>query len=544
MGDNGDNIVRVATYARVSTQEQATEGTSLEFQDSQLASYCQLQGWTIVNNYVDPGFTGKNGNRPGLERLLSDAKLGLFEKVVVCKLDRMARNLHLLLELEMKLRSYQVYLTSIKESIDTSTATGKLVFQMFGMIAEWERETIIERTKNGRLQRYREGCWAGGKPPYGYSYDKDTKKLVINEAEARVVRRIFAKYNSGSSLAAVANMLNDDRVKPRYKSGKGWRPNAVRNILVNPVYKGTLIVNRHLHISDISRVDMSKAICISVAEIVSAQAWEWAQKHLEDHKQVRPMKDEKWLLQGLVTCGLCGLSCATAGHPPYRYYRCRGKLDIRHLDGSPRCASRNVKAEWLEYEVWKRIEEIINDPNRLEPMLRETIESLRSREEDLKARVLPIDGQLKDMEEKKARLADEFVIKNMNPDKFRQIQSDLEKEEARLRSMRANIDPEQLAKLESTQSILRFWESQLKAMAWNPENEDGSRVMVAEKPHKLALNVVGLDDKELTDTLGFPASRRELLDKLQVKVVIFPDRAEVKAVFNISPICYQSYTST
>ncbi len=325
--------------------------------------------------------------------------------------------------------------------------------------------------------------------------------------------------------------------------GKGWRGTAIRNVIINPVYKGTLIVNRHLHISDIDKVDMSKAICISVTPIISDKAWLSAQRHLEDHKQVRPVKDKKWLLQGLVSCGLCGLSYAAVGQSRLRYYRCRGKLKIRHLDGSSRCNSRNVKAEWLEEEVWMRIEETIKDPDKLEPMLQETIANLKIRAEDLKARLLPIDEQLKEIDGEKARLADEFVVKNMNPDKFKQIQSELGKEEARLRSLRSNVDPEQLAELESTQSMLKFWENQLKAMAWNTENEDGSRLMLVERPHKLALSIVGLEDKELTDTFGFPATKREILDKLQLKVVVFPDRIDVNAVFPIAPIYSHKCTS-
>jgi len=92
--------------------------------------------------------------------------------------------------------------------------------------------------------------------------------------------------------------------------------------------------------------------------------------------------------------------------------------------------------------------------------------------------------------------------------------------------------------------MLRFWESQVKEMAWNTENEDGSRIMTVEKPHKLALSIIGLDDKELTDVFGFPAARRDILDKLKVKVVVFPDRIDVKAIFPIAPIYCQSYTST
>ncbi len=290
---------------------------------------------------------------------------------------------------------------------------------------------------------------------------------------------------------------------------------------------------------------MSKVIIINVPAIVLEEAWEKAQKHLDDHKRVRPMKDEQWLLQGLITCGLCGLSYQVLGQLPQRYYRCRGKLKIRHLDGSLKCTNKNLKAEWIEEAVWSRIKEIINDPNKLQPMIKETIKNLKVKEEELQASLLPINSRLIEIADRKSRLADEFVVKNMDPQKFKQLQSDLDKEEVRLRSLWSNIDPEQLTELETTQSMLRHWESQLNAMAWNIENEDGSMVKLVEQPHKLMLNIIGLGDKELTNTLGFPATPREVLDKLQVKVIVFPDRAEVKAVFPIVPIYYnQKCTST
>jgi len=122
-------------------------------------------------------------------------------------------------------------------------------------------------------------------------------------------------------------------------------------MLINPAYKGTLIVNRHLHISDIARVDMSKAIIIPVPGIVSEQDWDIVQKRLAGNKSVRPMQSKGWLLQGLIKCGLCGLSFRTEKNHNYRYYECRGRLKTNHLDGSPRCTSRRLRAEWLEEQV-------------------------------------------------------------------------------------------------------------------------------------------------------------------------------------------------
>jgi len=237
------------------------------------------------------------------------------------------------------------------------------------------------------------------------------------------------------------------------------------------------------------------------------------------------------------------MSFKAEAHPNYRYYSCRGRLKQHHIDGSPICKSPRLDADWLEEQVWQRIEAIINDPNKLELLLKETTASLKGREEELKARILPIDEKLAQIAEQKARLADEFVMLNMGTDEYKELQQNLNQEEVRLQSIRTEVDPAQIEELESTRGMLRFWESQLQSMAWNTENEDGSMVKVMDKPHKTALKIVGFEDKSISKAVYFPATRRELLDKLQVRVVVFPDRIEVKAVFPIEAIYYQKCTS-
>ena len=194
MVNNTDHIIRVAIYTRVSSQEQVDNGTSLESQAEQLEAFCKAQKWEIFNQYTDPGFSGKDDKRPGLESLRRDAKAGYFEKVIVWRLDRLARNLRLILGIEAELREQNVAIFSMREMVDTSTPIGRTVFQVLGLAAEWERESIIERTKAGRLQRYKEGKWAGGPVPFGYDYDHETKKLVTNANEAIIVKRIFNEY--------------------------------------------------------------------------------------------------------------------------------------------------------------------------------------------------------------------------------------------------------------------------------------------------------------------------------------------------------------
>ncbi len=537
-----DKIVKVAVYARVSTQEQAVEGTSLEYQQEQLEKYCESQGWEIFQTYVDAGYTGKDDNRPGLKRLLTDAKSGLFDKVVVFRMDRLARNLRLLLEIEEKLKECGISFHSVKETFDTSTASGRHFLQMLGMISEWERETIIERTKAGRLQRYREGCWGPGRPPFGYAYDRKTKKLIINENHARIVRRIYEEYVKGRSMWGIANLLNTEHI-PTRRNGKGWRNTSVRDVLIDSVYKGAQIVNVHQAHKGIPKELPETAIHIQVPAIVGQSVWDLAQERRKNNKHLQPPKYTGWLLQGLITCGFCGRGFKVEYDRNRRSYSCRGRLKYAHVDGSPRCTSPRLNAERIEGEVWQKIEAIINDPNKLESLLKETVDNLKNREADLNVRIKPVDERLAEIAEQKARLAEEFVQLNVDSSRYKELKSNLEQEESRLRSVRSGIDPQQLEELEQTRSMLQFWQKQLESMAWNTEMEDGSIIKVMEKPHKTALKIVGFEDKEITEIMRFPATRRELIDMLQVRLVVFMDIVEVKAVFPIEAINCQSLCS-
>ena len=527
MENNIEHIIRVAIYTRVSSAEQAEKGTSLESQAEQLEAFCKAQKWEVFNQYTDGGFSGKDGNRPALQALRRDAKAGYFEKVIVWRLDRLSRNLRLILEIEAELKEHDVSLFSMKEMVDTSTHIGRTVFQVLGLTAEWERESIIERTKTGQLQRMKEGHWATGPAPYGFDYNKDIKNLVINESEAEIVRKIYNIYASGKSLGSIATQLNNELVRPRSKTGKGWHPTGIRQVLINPAYKGEALVNRHCHISDINKVDLSKVIKLVVPPIVLEDKWNIAQSRLINNKSSKATEDGVFTLQGLIKCGICGCSYRTDRSHGYRYYLCRGELKRFHIDGSPRCKNRSIRAKNLEQAVWKRVSDIINDPNNLKPMLIEAIDKLKERESALEARLLPIEQRLKDIAERKSRLVDKFVIENMDTEKYKVAQQNLEKEETRFLSLRRDVDPNQLAELESTRGLLKMWQRYVDSV-------DESRDTISK------FQTVG--SRELSELLGFPTTPQELFDKLQLRLVVFSDKIEVKAVFHMPDILNQECT--
>jgi site-specific DNA recombinase len=192
--------------------------------------------------------------------------------------------------------------------------------------------------------------------------------------------------------------------------------------------------------------------------------------------------------------------------------------------------------------------DIINDPNKLKPMLVDAIDKLRERESSLEARLLPIEKRLKEINAMKSRLADKFIIDNMDAVKYKIAQQNLEKEEVRLIALRRETDPNQLAELESTRGLLRFWQNQVNSMAWNLEDgtvEDKSvMVRTMDAPHATVLKLLGIGDGHLSGIMQFPTTQRELFDKLQLRLVVFKDKIEVKAVFPMPDIKNQECTFT
>ena len=189
-------------------------------------------------------------------------------------------------------------------------------------------------------------------------------------------------------------------------------------------------------------------------------------------------------------------------HGEHRNYTCRGKLKTFHIDGSPRCTNRNIRADQLEQVVYKRAIDLLDDPNKLQPMMIEAINKLKERESALESRLMPIEKRLKEITKMKSRLADKFIIDNMDADKYKIAQQNLEKEEARLFTLRREADPNELGELESTRGYLRFWQNQVTEMKKNLEEPDeNKRVMfkTTDEPHKKFRTMLNVGDNDLSE---------------------------------------------
>ena|SRR5215216_2037830 len=204
----GEAPERVGLLMRVSAEEQRDRET-IEIQEEFLDQYCRLYELEVADVYKDDGVSGTIPlhERPEGRRLLEDAKAGKFRTVLVQKLDRLGRTLLVIVDAHDRLAESGVALRSATEPIDTSTPSGRLIFQMLASFAEYDRENIREKTQDGLHRAFRNGRHTG-RIPYGYDV-ADGGGFVLVEEEVAVVREIFSNVAGGSTLYRDAQRLND-----------------------------------------------------------------------------------------------------------------------------------------------------------------------------------------------------------------------------------------------------------------------------------------------------------------------------------------------
>ncbi len=169
--------MKVATYTRISTDEER-QPFSLEAQTDRLkANITSQDGWRLVASFTDQ-VSGKTLSRPGLQQALAEARLGRFDLLLVYRVDRLSRSVRGLAQILEDLEGAGVSFRSATEPFDTTTAAGRMMVQLLGVFAEFERESIVERTVAGLQKKASRGEWTGGQTPYGYTYDPERRLLV------------------------------------------------------------------------------------------------------------------------------------------------------------------------------------------------------------------------------------------------------------------------------------------------------------------------------------------------------------------------------
>lgn len=226
---------RAALYARVSTEEQANAGQSLEAQMDSLRRFCAAHDLEIAGEYIDDGYTGRNTNRAAYRRMFSAEERKKWDVLVVLKMDRIHRNSRNFMDMMDDLNKNKQGFVSTYDKIDTGNAVGRFVMDMIQRIAQLESEQIGERTYIGMKEKASTGGGIMGfNPPFGYGIEDG--ELRGTEEELAVVSDMFAMYAGGMTLDAIAYRLNSLGTLTR--RGNPWNKYNLRTILHNTVYAG------------------------------------------------------------------------------------------------------------------------------------------------------------------------------------------------------------------------------------------------------------------------------------------------------------------
>lgn len=324
-------------YCRVSTDEQAAEGFSIEGQTEKLKAYATLHDLGEVVVVADPGWSGKDTNRPGLQQLLAMVGDGHVAHVLIWRLDRLSRNLGDLIDLADRLGQADVGLHSFCERIDLSSATGRMFYNVLGSFAQFYREQLAENVTMGMSQAMRQGRWVN-RPPTGY--DMVNGYLEPN-ASAATVRRVFRMRGDGASQTEIAEAT-------------GVHYSTVRAILHNRAYLGEV---RH---KDVWLPGIHKPL-------VTPEEFEGAHRG-----RIPGRKRGKDLMSGRVLCGLCGrrMSIDSNGQGQ-KHYRCRHRgegcaLPARSTKGLLEAAGLGM-ALLCDEEVREAIRKHLEDRRRPAP---------------------------------------------------------------------------------------------------------------------------------------------------------------------------------
>ncbi len=362
--------MKVALYARVSSDQQAEKNNSIPSQLRLLHEYALKHNMEVVKEYVDEGESALSINRPAFLEMIGETKkkFPLFQAILVWKLSRFARNRQDSILYKSMLRKRGIEVTSISEPID-DTPQGQLMEGMIEVIDEFYSAVLAQETLRGMVENARKGYRNGGFPIYGYKnvqvFDEKGNpktKYEVNETEAKVVKLIFELYARGNGLKNIVMELTKRGIKPR--SGSYWSKSTVANILRNETYIGWTVFNKRDK-KTTGRQFKAKDEWVIIKgthePIISEELFDKVQKLIEERQPKNTpaqVTASQYLLSGLMRCGKCGGAYGVTGYGrkrKYAYYNC-----INYSKkGKKVCPGRRLRADELDREIIGRVRKLV-----------------------------------------------------------------------------------------------------------------------------------------------------------------------------------------
>lgn len=374
----------IAIYARQSVDKK--DSISIESQIDKCKAMLEDNETNQYKIYQDKGFSGKNTDRPMFIQMTNDIKLGLINKVIVYKVDRISRAIVDFGSMMVQFKKYHVEFISFSEKFDTTTPIGMAMLNIIMVFAQLERETIQQRVKDNYFERGKQGYYTGGQAPYGYIKistilnGKKTYTYKQDKEKSSIVKWIYKTYiDTNCSLNSIAKQLNERNIKTN--TNHIWSSMGVRRILKNPAYvKANADIYMYYHnlnvtinnditdyvgtngcylyrekISDTDRFsDLSTSyLTLGLHEgFISSEIWLKAQDRMKDNKQIKNSKHgtHSWL-SGIMKCGYCGFAITVVpNNRGHNYINCCGRKN--HVCNGRR---KVIHLEEIENEVEKKL---------------------------------------------------------------------------------------------------------------------------------------------------------------------------------------------
>lgn len=358
-----NKVKRSAIYTRKSVEDGLDQEFNLldaqrEAAENYIASQKSNGCWLLPDRYDDGGFSGGNTNRPALKRLLADCEAGKIDIIVVYKIDRLSRSICDFAELSNRFDKWNVAFVSVTQEINTHTSAGRMMLNILVTFAQFEREVITERVRDKMAASRRKGKWVGGTVPYGYRVEN--RRLVPDEAEAAVVRRIYGRYLEVQSPKLVASELNAEGI-PNH-NGRRWDTQSIHRIMTNHHYVGEVEYQGAVYEGEHDGI-VERELWDRCREIMSGDA----------PKPDRSRSgSEPALLQGVLRCGHCQSAMspvrATRRGRSYLYYACLHSA--RHPDCG--CPVRHLPAAEVEGQVLAQLGKALASPEIVAGVSRQT----------------------------------------------------------------------------------------------------------------------------------------------------------------------------
>ena len=437
----------IAIYCRVSTDEQAEFGYSIDEQKRLLEEWCKANDYIIYKCYSDRGISGKNiKDRPALKELLSDAKEGKFDMVISWKINRVSRKLEDVLKIVNLLEKNNITFKSYSEPFETDTPAGRMQFQMMALIGEFERGTIAQNVKMGMIAKAKSGNWCGGRV-LGYDLvpnnspeeeKKGKNKLEINEKEAEIVRFIFNEYSKGKGYKAITNQIN--KLGYKTKKGNNFSVGSIRDILTNPVYIGEIRYNVRQNWSEKRRRNINPnpiRVKGKHEAIIDRELWDKVQLILES-KKGKPSRiyDGEYPLTGILRCPKCGAGMVISrttntladGTKKRIAYYCCGNWKNK---GTSVCNSNTIRVDKANEYVFKKIEELVSNEAMIKAVVKNINKERKDKVKPAKRLLGDIDKELEKLDKRKRKIFEAYEDDILTKEEF-QIRKDELNEKIRI----------------------------------------------------------------------------------------------------------------